>query len=156
MIEKKYLRILEIIILISLFIGLYLVNYYYPEENKEKIVTKITDGDTIIVEGGEIVRFLGIDCDEKGRGCYAEAKNFTDFSLLNKKVELKSENEDKDRYNRELRWIFINGENFNKILVEKGYCVARFDQDSRYKNEVVNAESYAIKNSIGCKWKDNI
>ena len=156
MVEKKYLRILEIIILVSLFIGLYLVNYYSPEENEEKIVTKITDGDTIIVQGGEIVRLLGVDCDEKGRVCYDEAKKFTDSTLLNKKVILRTENEDKDRYNRELRWVFLDGENFNQMLVEKGYCIARFDQDSRYKNEVVNAESYAIKNSIGCKWKDNI
>ncbi|MBS3072586.1 thermonuclease family protein [Candidatus Pacearchaeota archaeon] len=156
MTKKRYLRILELIILISLLIGLYLVNYYSPEKNEEKIVTKITDGDTIIVEGGEIIRLLGVDCDEKGRECYNEAKNFTDTMLLNKKVVLKSENEDKDRYNRGLRWVFLDGENFNKILVEEGYCIARFDQDSRYKNEVVNAENYAISNKIGCKWQGKI
>ncbi|PIN95599.1 hypothetical protein COU56_01070 [Candidatus Pacearchaeota archaeon CG10_big_fil_rev_8_21_14_0_10_31_9] len=120
------------------------------------MVTKITDGDTIIVQGGEIVRFLGVDCDEKGRECYNEAKNFTDFSLLNKEVILKSESEDTDKYGRNLRWIFLDGENFNQMLVEKGYCIARFDQNSKYKNEVVNAENYAIENKVGCKWKDKI
>ena len=156
MVENKYLRILELIILIFLFIGLYVVNYYTPEENEGKIVTKITDGDTIIVQGGEIVRFLGVDCDEKGRECYNEAKNFTDFSLLNKEVILKSESEDTDKYGRNLRWIFLDGENFNQMLVEKGYCIARFDQNSKYKNEVVNAENYAIENKVGCKWNDKI
>ena len=156
MVKKKYLRILELIILVSLLIGLYLVNYYTPEENEEKIVTKITDGDTIIVQGGEIVRLLGVDCDEKGRVCYDEAKKFTDSTLLNKKVVLRTENEDKDKYRRNLRWVFLDGENFDQMLVEKGYCIARFDQDSRYKNEVVNSESYAINNKIGCKWNGKV
>src|SRR3989344_5515277 len=73
-------------------------------ELEEKIVTKIIDGDTVIVQGGENIRLLGIDCDERGKKCYDEAKNYLEDNLLNQKVGLESDLEDKDRYGRSLRY----------------------------------------------------
>lgn len=119
---------------------------------EKKIVTKIIDGDTIIVEGGETIRLLGMDCDERGRECYTDAKKRIDELLLNKEVTLESDSEDKDIYGRSLRYIFLNNENINAKLVEEGYCVARFPEESKYKKEIVNAEKLAIENKIGCKW----
>ena len=117
-------------------------------------MTKIIDGDTVIVEGGETIRFLGIDCDEKGRECYDDAKKRIDELLLNNKVSLEKESEDKDRYGRSLRYIFLNNENINIKMVKEGYCVARFEnKDSKYKTDIQEAERYAISNKIGCKWK---
>ncbi len=124
-------------------------------KKEEKIVTKIIDGDTIIVQGGERVRFLGIDCDERGKECYGEAKQFLEEDLLNKKVYLEKGKEDKGFYGRSLRYVFLDGKNVNLELVEKGYCVARFeDEDSKYKNKIIRAEERAIRNNIGCKWGD--
>lgn len=119
---------------------------------EETIVTKIIDGDTVIIEGGENVRILGIDCDEKGKKCYGAAKNRIEELLLGKKVILERDKEDKDQYGRYLRYIFLNGKNINVQMVEEGYCVARFQGESKYKEEIQSAESYAISNKIGCKW----
>ena len=121
---------------------------------EEKIVTKIIDGDTIIVEGGETIRLLGIDCDERGRECYTSAKERIDELLLGKTVILESDLEDKDRYGRSLRYIFLDRKNINAQLVKEGYCIARFINDVKYKEEITNAEKFAIENKIGCKWEE--
>jgi endonuclease YncB( thermonuclease family) len=124
-------------------------------QKEQKIVTKIIDGDTVIVEGGESVRLLGIDCNEKGRECYSAAKNRIDELLLGKTVELEKDKEDRDQYGRQLRYIFLNGKNIDLQLVEEGYCVARFVGESKYQKEITNAEKNAIINKIGCKWKNS-
>ena len=151
--KKKTIRFFISIVSLILFLLLYYLVSFQETINEEKIVTKIIDGDTVIVEGGETIRFLGIDCDEKGRECYDDAKNRIDELLLNNRVTLEKENEDKDRYGRSLRYIFLNNENINLKMVKEGYCVARFEnQDSKYKTDIQEAERYAISNKIGCKW----
>ena len=123
-------------------------------KTEERIVTKIIDGDTVIVSGGENVRLLGIDCDERGRECYTIAKNRIDELLLGKEVILESGKEDKDQYKRLLRYIFLNEENINVKMVREGYCIARFEgeDNTKYRKEIQEAEQFAIQNKIGCKW----
>ncbi|MFA6023084.1 MAG: thermonuclease family protein [Candidatus Pacearchaeota archaeon] len=164
--EKRGAKIiLVLLIVIVLFISMYISLYLIigmgisgniiglsESQKEEKIVTKIIDGDTVIVEGGESVRLLGIDCDEKGKECFTPAKKRIDELLLGKTVELEMEKEDRDMYDRQLRWIFLNGNNINLQLVEEGYCVARFVGESKYKEEIQKAEKNAIINGIGCKW----
>jgi len=116
------------------------------------IVTKIIDGDTIIVEG-ENVRLLGMDTDERGYPCYDEAKERLEELILNKEVRLEKDQTDKDQYQRYLRYIFLNNENINLKLVEEGLAVARFyPEDVKYKNEIIDAEAQARESKLGCKW----
>jgi len=120
-----------------------------------KVVTKIIDGDTIIVEGGESVRLLGIDADERGKPCYTEAKNRLEELILDKRVKLEPDIEDKDQYGRSLRYLFLNGTNMNLLLIKEGLAIARFtDENVKYKKEIINAEKKAMDEKIGCKWKD--
>ncbi len=152
--------IVALILIINLsFIYMYnpsIVGSVVEQESEERIVTKIIDGDTIIVEGGDSVRLLGIDCDERGKQCYTPAKNRIEESLLNKRVTLVKSGEDKDQYDRKLRYILLEGENINVKMVGEGYCVARFVGDQElYKKEIQEAESLAISNRIGCKWGIN-
>lgn len=123
------------------------------EVQEEKIVTKIIDGDTVVVEGGEKIRLLGIDCDERGYECYDEARLYIEEVLLGKKVVLEQDGEDKDMYGRSLRYIFLDGQNINTKMVAKGLCVARFEQKSKYQDEIKKAESNAISGKVGCKWE---
>jgi endonuclease YncB( thermonuclease family) len=129
-------------------------NFFSSSKTQDKIVTKIIDGDTVIVEGGETIRLLGIDCDEKGKKCYANATKRIEELLLGKNVVIESGAEDKDQYDRSLRYIFLNEKNINVQMVEEGFCVARFvgSENDKYKSEIQEAESNAIKNKIGCKW----
>ena len=120
-----------------------------------RIVTKIIDGDTIIVSGGETIRLLGMDTDEKGQPCYKQAKQRLENLTLNKEVMLKAGKEDKDIYGRSLRYIFLGEENINVLLVKEGLAIARLENSKLYAQEIKDAEAYAIQNKIGCKWANS-
>ena len=165
-IMKRGKILIFILIILLLAMDYLFLNYFNPNllgnvmlfgeksKTEERIVTKIIDGDTIVVSGGENVRLLGIDCDERGRECYTVAKNRIDKLLLGKTIILESGKENKDQYKRLLRYIFLNGENINVKMVREGYCVARFegDENAKYRKEIQEAEKFAIENKIGCKW----
>ncbi len=120
---------------------------------EEVLVTKIIDGDTIIVEGGFNVRLLGIDADERGYPCYEEASNRLEELILNKKVRLIKDISDVDQYQRCLRYVFLDEQNIGLELVKEGLAIARFyEPDVKYKEEIVLAEKTAVDNKVGCKW----
>lgn len=103
-------------------------------ENRQRIyypVTKIIDGDTIVVDidgKKEQVRFLGINTPEIGQNpeCYAnEAKQFLENLLKNQKIFLLEdyENTDRDVYNRLLRYVYLaDNTQLNSLLLSEGYA----------------------------------
>lgn len=120
---------------------------------QDSIVTKVIDGDTVVVQGGDHVRLLGMDADEKGYPCYDAARLRLESLTLAKPVKLESDGSDKDQYGRLLRYVFVGDQNIDEQLVAEGLAVARFYPDSqKYKAEIDAAESLAIKNKTGCKW----
>lgn len=121
--------------------------------SQNTIVTKVIDGDTVVVEGGWHVRLLGMDADEKGYPCYDQARIGLENLVLGKNVMLQKDVSDVDQYGRCLRYIFINNINVDAQLVKEGLAVARFyEPDVKYRAEITSAESYAEVNKIGCKW----
>ncbi len=119
----------------------------------ETLVTKVIDGDTVVVKGGEHVRLLGIDADEKDYPCYKPAKTRLEELVLNKKVKLEKDKTDLDQYGRCLRYIFSGDLNIGAQLVKEGLAIARFyEPNVKYKNDISEAEKQAIENKIGCKW----
>jgi micrococcal nuclease len=125
----------------------------FLENNAEKLVTKVIDGDTFLIEGGYPVRILGIDTDERGKPCYFLAKERLEELILNKKVRLEKGSEDLDKYCRYLRYVFLGDENIGEKLIAEGLAVARLDlKDEKYKNELIEAERKARENKVGCKW----
>ena len=66
----------------------------------KKLVTKVLDGDTVIIEGGYSVRLLGIDADERGYPCYSSAKERLEELVLNEEVYVEADKEDQDQYKR--------------------------------------------------------
>lgn len=75
-----------------------------PEETEKQkdyfLVTRVIDGDTIEIEGGERVRFICINTPETGEYIYLEAKNFVTDILLYKEVKLVKDVTDRDKYGR--------------------------------------------------------
>lgn len=123
---------------------------------KRAMVTKVLDGDTVIVEGGHHVRLLGIDADEGGYPCYEEAKSQLEKLVLNEEVRLEKDKTDIDQYDRCLRYIFSEERNINLQLVKEGVAVARFyPPDTKYQEEITEAEKKAIEGKIGCKWSED-
>ena len=65
-------------------------------------VTRIVDGDTVVLEDGRHVRYIGMDTPEKGHPYYAEAKGENERLVKGKKVSLEYDAEKTDRYRRAL------------------------------------------------------
>ncbi len=65
------------------------------------LVSKVIDGDTIIVEGDEAVRLRGVDTPEKNEPFYAKAKAFLRKAVHGRQVRLSiCKEEPRDRYGR--------------------------------------------------------
>jgi micrococcal nuclease len=133
-------------------------------DGAKKLVTKVIDGDTFLIEGGYSVRVLGIDADERGYPCYDEAKRGLEDLVLGKEVRLEALNqskhgtgqvgkEDLDQYCRYLRYVFVDDKNVSLEMVKNGLAVARFSpEDLKYRKEITLAEKWARENKVGCKW----
>ncbi len=153
------------VILISIFIIGFFLGWFIGQDEQlinfkkteSALVTQIIDGDTIAIEGGARVRLLGIDTPEKGDFYYNEAKQYLENRILMKEVELEKDIEDKDMYDRLLRYIWINDSLVNLELAEKGYGLAYFYNDQeKYKDLIAEAEQEAIEKKIGLWSKNNI
>ena len=120
-------------------------------------VTKVIDGDTVVVDGGYHVRLLGIDADEKNYPCYQAAKSRLETLVLGKQVTLQKDITDVDRYGRCLRALFLQTQNINVELAKEGLVVARFyPPDVLYQDEIIGAEKIAMENTAGCKWNQKV
>ena len=121
--------------------------------SSQTIVTKVIDGDTVVVEGGWHVRLLGMDADETGYPCYAPAKTRLEDLVLGKQAVLEKDVSDVDQYGRCLRYIFVGNINVDVQLVKEGLAVARFyAPDLKYQTEITAAEKQAQTSGTGCKW----
>ncbi len=90
------------------------------------LVTRPVDGDTIEIEGGDKVRYLLVDTPEMPDACYAkEAADFNASQVGGREVTLTyDEAACRDRYGRLLAYVFVDGREVNRLLVEQGYaCV---------------------------------
>lgn len=121
-------------------------------DGEEKLVTKVLDGDTFLIEGGHSVRILGIDADEKGYPCAEEARRRLEELVLGKKVKLLRDKENFDQYCRYLRYPILNGENLGLKLLNEGLVVKR--GEGKFQKEFLEAEERARAQKRGCKWKE--
>jgi micrococcal nuclease len=157
---KKLLLLILVIILLGSWIIVgkaelsgKAVNDIKSDFVEKGFVTRVIDGDTVVIRG-ESVRLLGIDTDERGGDCYKEAKEKLEELVLNKEVDLETDLRDKDQYKRYLRFLFFDGENINLKMVEEGLAIARFYDDEKYREEILDAEESAMMRKVGCKWGD--
>ncbi len=130
-------------------------------------VIRVIDGDTIKVlinNKEDTVRLIGIDTPEtvdprKPVQCFGiEASNKAKETLNGKTITLESDptQGNRDKYQRFLRYVFINDLNFNKFMISEGYAHEYTYQNSPYKymEEFKNAEKEAWKNKKGL-WDEN-
>lgn len=120
------------------------------------LVTRVVDGDTIEIEGGKRVRYIGIDTPEtvdpnRPTGCYGkEASNKNSELVLNKKVRLVKDVSDTDRYGRLLRYVYIDNTFVNDYLVKEGYAKAStYAPDVKFSEQFAASEREARENKRG-------
>ncbi len=118
-------------------------------EQRQITVTKIIDGDTIVIGGGERVRLLGIDAPEKGDFFYKESKQRLEQLIEKRNVILGKEGDNKDKYGRLLRYAFADDININLKMVEEGYAICYFYEKSIYQETCRKLEEKAQNEKIG-------
>lgn len=114
------------------------------------LVTRVIDGDTIELENGERVRYLGINTPEsvdprKPVECFGKEASLKNKELvLNKKVVLEKDISEIDKYGRLLRYVYVDGIFINLELIKQGYAqVAIYPPDVKYYDLFLEAEKEA-------------
>ena len=143
------------ILLLAVF-GLVLL-WYAPEErtspNKPAVsssepkwgevrVERCVDGDTIVIEGGIRVRFIGADTPETVKPNWPvepfgpEASEFTKKAIeaAGNRVRLEQDGDQTDRYGRQLAMVYVDGVLLNETLIREGLAVAQLQY--RYSKEM--------------------
>lgn len=152
----------KIIFFIAIFFSFFEIAFAQDKQVVE--LKKCVDGDTawFYYNNNEIkVRFLAINTPESTNKIEAygkEASEYTCNRLMNaKKIELEyDDNSDlKDKYGRDLAWVFVDDSLLNKDIVENGYGEVKYIYgDYKYLSLIKEAEEKAKKNNVGI-WKEN-
>ena len=129
---------------IILFISL-LIGCDAPPETAK--VTRVTDGDTITIEGNYKVRYIGIDTPEvypKVEEYGIEAWEANRRLVEGKEVRLERDATETDKYGRLLRYVYVGDVFVNAELVRQGLAEAKsYPPDTKYQDYLEKLEAEA-------------
>lgn len=119
-------------------------------------VTRVVDGDTIEIEGGQRVRYIGIDTPEtvdprKAVQCFGKEASTKNKELVEgKQVRLEKDISETDKYGRLLRYVWVGDIFVNDYLVRQGYAhSSSYPPDIKYQNQFTQAQNEAKSNYRG-------
>jgi micrococcal nuclease len=121
-------------------------------------VVRVIDGDTIkvMIDGQEeAVRYIGIDTPEPYRdgqpACYSQAATARNTELVaGAQVALISDTEDRDKYDRLLRYVYVDEVFVNELLVAEGYATTlRIEPNTTEATTLQQAEDTARAQALG-------
>ncbi|MGB9707793.1 MAG: thermonuclease family protein [Candidatus Pacearchaeota archaeon] len=124
-------------------------------------IVEVVDGDTVKTVDNETIRLLHVNTPEKGEKCYSEAKARLKELVENKTVWLERDMEDRDKYERKLRYIFLspntNPQDYqdfvNLIMIREGYAsLLMIEPNTKYQQVFKTALNEASKEQ-GCIWR---
>ncbi len=137
---------------------LFLLNLTNKKDTTEFIKVKgVDDGDTIVLENNETVRYLGIDTPEThhptiGEECGGrEATEENKKLVLGKKVRLIKDDSDKDNHGRLLRYVFTEDGYFvNYELLKRGWAqILEMSSDNLFRHTLLDAQNFATQKKLG-------
>ncbi|MFC1967150.1 thermonuclease family protein [Chloroflexota bacterium] len=113
------------LLLAVIAISLALSACHAPETAK---VTRVIDGDTIVISSGQKVRYIGIDAPEvrpEPEPHGMEAWNINRDLVEGKEVRLERDVSDTDEYGRLLRYVYVGELMVNGEMVRRGLAEAK-------------------------------
>jgi micrococcal nuclease len=126
------------------------------------VVTRIIDGDTLVVSGVGIVRLIGIDTPEMNdsrpavRELATQASQTLSTLTMGKLVRLEFDQTRKDRYDRTLAYLYLGDDTLvNAGMVRRGFAHAYLKypfQKSKQSAEVTWASSLSERSRIVPEW----
>ena len=126
-----------------------------------RTVTRVVDGDTLMLDGGERVRLIGVDTPEtvhprKPVQCFGtDASKFTKRLAQGQTVRLEFDQANahvlhRDKYQRTLAYVYLlDGLLINREIIRQGYGHAYTHYPFRYLEKFRAAEREARRNSRG-------
>ena len=115
---SAYLPFLSLQFLLFFFLSLY---SFFPPSSWAATVAAVIDGDTVRLDDGNIVRYLGVNTPEHGQPFYEEARRFNAQLVLGKPVRLETRERERDKYRRELAYVFVDDVLVNAQIVTEGW-----------------------------------
>jgi micrococcal nuclease len=121
----------------------------------------VADGDTIVLENGDVIRYIGIDAPEiDHKANTAEpygfaSREFNKKLVLSGKLRLEFEQRRQDQYGRRLAYVFLeNGVFVNKVLIENGYAFYLYQKANlKYQDLLMEKQQEAMSSKRGI-WKN--
>ena len=111
------------------------------EQFEAATVSRVIDGDTVELESGERIRYLGIDTPEtlgEPECGSAEATELNERLVQGRRVTLLKGPEESDRFGRLLRYVFVEGVFVNAELVWQGLARPQsFLPDEQFRQVLV-------------------
>jgi len=99
----------------------------FYENNRTALVTRVIDGDTIELDGGERVRYIGMDTPEEGESGFDEATQRNTELVEGKTIILDvCEEEPEDPFGRTLAYVIVDSTVVNEVLLVEGLAVPLF------------------------------
>lgn len=118
--------------------------------------TRVIDGDTIVLDGTENIRLIGVDTPETKdprkpvQYFGQEAYEFTKKLVEGKKVRLEYDQDRTDKYDRTLAYVFLEDGTFvNAEIILQGYGHAYTEFPFKYLEEFRLFEKQARESEIG-------
>ena len=92
--------------------------------NRSTTVYRVIDGDTFVTNKGDKVRMIGIDAPEIPSLEGIKSKMYLYELIKGKTITLQKDNysHDKDKYGRLLRYVYLNGQDVNLLMLKQGYA----------------------------------
>jgi micrococcal nuclease len=148
-------RVASPLLLVALILAVVGV-FLHVTLTSEQVVVKVKDGDSIVLSDGQEIRYIGIDCPEIGEPFADDAREFNKSLVLNKKIRIELDIEEKDIYKRTLAYVFIEDKFVNEELVRNGLAYASsVAPNTKYAELFFKAQQFAQKSKLGL-WKNMV
>lgn len=109
-------------------------------------VVKVIDGDTIDIldrqNNKHRIRLYGIDAPESKQAYGQESRKFLSSMIAGLNVEIIIK--DKDKYQRNIANVLLNGKDINKEMVRNGYAHAYTEYSSEYAIDEIEAKKLKL------------
>jgi micrococcal nuclease len=119
-----------------------------PSNEQMGTVVSITDGDTfhVLIDGEEYaVRLIGIDTPEKDEVCGLEARKALGDLIQGAEIRLVKDVSEVDRFDRLLRYVYVDDLFVNAEMVENGYAEAvEYPPDTAQADFLADAGLHAL------------
>jgi micrococcal nuclease len=145
---KRWIWLFALVVLALLAVGCEPADEAKSQDAER--VARVVDGDTIELNDGRKVRYLGVNTPERGQPFYQQAKDLNAQLVGGKDVRLEFDADTFDKYGRTLAHVFVGETHVNLEMVRQGYAnVYTVPPNLKYNEALLAAEREAREQQRG-------